>query len=238
MPSLDISGMDQDELAIEDEDDTTSEEVLGKQERVVNVEANFFTSERTGNLMLTDPEGFDYIRGKNRGHWSSWVCRTHKNNGCKATAVTKGSILEKLFGTHHHIEKVHGNKKAEKAPRKSRAKAAKAGDDSARVLNVPAVFVRGSRGSAQLQDPEGFHYIKNRQRGNLMYWYCKKFRNQGCRATAITKGFTLVKITKGHTNHHIEKVHGNSGRRRAPDGSWVKSEQIALETNPVEEADS
>ena len=87
-----------------------------------NVKASFQPGLK-GGLRLQDPDGHFYVRNSIRPNGTGyWVCSTHRNYGCKATAVTLGDMLEKTVGQHQHDrEKVRGQsdnmmKKRERTP--------------------------------------------------------------------------------------------------------------------------
>ena len=108
-----------------------------------NVEANFghFHAKKTSGIsyQLKDPQGNIYTRNKIKGDLIYWVCVKRNSHQCKAKAITKGKMLEKLIGIHaDHTPKVHGNtghiqyvKKVGKARAKARQKQTQdAPDDS------------------------------------------------------------------------------------------------------------
>ena len=80
-----------------------------------NVEANFghFHAIKNNHRLiyqLKDPEGNIYYRNQIRGDIIYWRCVKNLSHQCKARAVTRGKMLEKLIGIHaDHSPKVHGN---------------------------------------------------------------------------------------------------------------------------------
>ena len=59
---------------------------------------------------LKDPQGNIYTRNKIKGDLIYWNCVKRNSHQCKAKAITKGKMLEKLIGIHvDHTPKVHGN---------------------------------------------------------------------------------------------------------------------------------
>ena len=75
-------------------------------------------------------------------------------------------------------------------------------------MNVEATFVKGkNKGSlASLRDPDGFTYVRNRCRGDQIFWVCSTHRHLGCRASAKTNGFILERLNGTHQYHHIPIV--------------------------------
>ena len=84
----------------------------GKKITMFNIKANF-SKGKHGGTMLTTPDGFEWCRTqivKNHNYDNQtlcyWDCRTHRDYGCKITAVTIGDMLEKTLGEHDHSKKV------------------------------------------------------------------------------------------------------------------------------------
>ena len=81
-----------------------------------------------------------------------------------------------------------------------------------RVLNEEAHFIRSTKGSAQLIDPEGHIYTRNQVKGDTQYFNCIK-RQSGCKALAQTKGFTLTRLRGPHVHVESTKVDQRTTRR-------------------------
>ena len=78
--------------------------------KVLNIDATFVIGKKSGKAQLQDPSGYLYTKANSSGDVSYWVC-LRKGNGCKARAITRGTILEKLihFHTGHDVIQPHGN---------------------------------------------------------------------------------------------------------------------------------
>ena len=81
----------------------------GNNTKVWNIDATFVKG-KIGGTLLKDPFGFLLDLGKksrtqrslSTGGRIYWRCKTHFNEGCKASAITQGFNLEQTSGKHCH----------------------------------------------------------------------------------------------------------------------------------------
>ena len=170
-----------------------------QESREMNIEATFVRGKQKGTSILQDPDGYTYQKNKRRnGDKILWVCATHRNLGCSASANTNGFILERLNGTHqnHHIPIVE----KKRAPQIDKKKGFQIWGSNGE--GVPGVFIPGSAGGLVLVDPNGFEYTKDAQKkSGKANWICRKYghrnrKNPGfekCNATAMTQGKMLIR---------------------------------------------
>ena len=162
-----------------------------------------------------DPDGYTYgLNVRKNNDWIYWKCHTHCDVGCRATATTKGFVLEKLQGDHTHLfEKVRMNKRVvSKDPNirddfsnlKVNTKLTdREIENGGKIFNVEANYVTSQMGHPNLIDPDANVYEKNshRQNGHVVYWRCKFYPTSKCPGRAVTVGRILEKLSHGHTTH-------------------------------------
>ena len=68
-----------------------------------------------------------------------------------------------------------------------------------KLQQVEANFFRSKYGNAMLKDPEGFHYHRNKMKGDRIYWTCTE-RKHKCKVKVVTCGFYIQQITGSHTH--------------------------------------